>query len=144
MAYSSSTTTECVLTCGYSQKDAPNEVDDLRRQIQALQAAVTELERKVDERGKLLRVSEEIRAQLTKDNHDLKEINAQLRYLSTPAPFQEQYLFKVRGTPPSAKVSRIDESSNIEIPVEPASFVYRKRGLWWQSSHRQSLESAAE
>lgn len=68
------------------------------------EATITELNRKLDERGRLLRLSEELRGQMTLELNELRDVNAQLRYLSTPASFQDNYLVRVRGTPPSLKV----------------------------------------
>ncbi|KAG8864315.1 hypothetical protein FRB96_006136 [Tulasnella sp. 330] len=92
--------------------------------IKALEATIAELQRKLDERGKLLRASEELRAALTKENHRLKVANAQMRYMSTPAPFEEQYLVKARGTPPNP--NRRKKAAAAYLPVRTSSRVAKR------------------
>ncbi|KAG9027863.1 hypothetical protein FRB95_007096 [Tulasnella sp. JGI-2019a] len=114
------------ISSGYLQEPqtnaSPGEDADAT-DINSLGATVAELQRKLVERGKLLRASEELRAALTKENRELKKANAQLRYMSTPAPFEEQYLIKARGTPPRANKKR---GSAVSLPVRTSSRVAKR------------------
>lgn len=78
---------------------------DQDTEIDALRARVVDLEKRLAERGQLVRKSEALRAELSKEVHELRKVNEQLRYLATPSPFESSFAVRVKGTPPSNKVS---------------------------------------